>query len=711
MAEFKIAIGFEIDANDKQRIQNIIDDIRSEKPEVKVKINTEQALKDIKTLQKELKKLKDVSIKIKTVHNSTTTGNKVKQGVNDYLSADTNNVSWKTSNKNKNKNTSYNNNTSYFNQGDVVTAREVNDAYNEIIRTMQRLSTLRSSLEKKKPFSSQREIDVVNQEIERLYKYGDALQKTYGEYFSDKQIFRINETKIQSKFNVSRASAQVDDKTEIEESNNLYKSLISTLEEIGETKVRIAKLNAVDDVSEITLEKNKLEQLSEEYDKAYHSKERFLTVEQKIGLSNIRAKYDDKVANVESQKYELANKITGNFDISQGGTGGFTTDISNLITRMSQLSNVSNEVKADINQLRTLVDTMVDANDIGDIDKLISSYNEYNTVIEKVDNSLKELKNKQRVNVNDSNLDFKKTKLGNDIDIWLQKNSNAARDFGYVLEQIKSQIQSADKIKLDKLQQEFTQVKQEAQLAGKTGLTFGDTIKKQWEQMRGYFTLYDVYSYAKQGLTSMFQEVVKVDTAMSGLYRVTDLTTAQYESMYDGMTASAKEYGLVLSDLIDGTTNWAKLGFDGKQASELAEISSRYQVVADTDNETAVGNLVTAYKGFQDELSKLYDGDSVKAVEYVSDIFNKIGNEFAIDAENVGLGLTKSASALNVAGNTIQESVGMLTAVSEITNAPERAGNMLKILSLRLRGKHKFRYNLDILCLHTRKVRMLCCIL
>ena len=37
---------------------------------------------------------------------------------------------------------------------------------------------------------------------------------------------------------------------------------------------------------------------------------------------------------------------------------------------------------------------------------------------------------------------------------------------------------------------------------------------------------------------------------------------------------------------------------------------------------SAVENLVTAYKGFQDELLSLYDGDAVSAVKYIADIFN-----------------------------------------------------------------------------------------
>ena len=310
----------------------------------------------------------------------------------------------------------------------------------------------------------------------------------------------------------------------------------------------------------------------------------------------------------------------------------------------------------------------------GDIEKLIDLNEKYSDILKKVNTELKESQNAQRVSVDNTNLEFKKQKLSDDIDIWLKKNSAGAKDFGATLKNIKSQIQTADSIKLDNLRNQFKAVDRQAELAGKKGLTFADNLKRQWNNISGYFTLYDAYSYAKQAFSSMFNEVKNVDTAMSGLYRVTDLTAQQYDEMYNGMVSSAKEYGLVLNELIDGTTTWAKLGFDGQQASQLSEISGRYQVVADTDTETAVTNLVTAYKGFQNELLNAYGGDSAKAVEYISDIFNKLGNEYAIDAESIGIALTKSASALSVAGNSIQESSGMITGITEITGNAERAG-------------------------------------
>ena len=95
LAEFNIALGFEIDPASKQNVQKIIDDIRGEKPEIKVDVNTEQALKEIKNLQKELKKLKDVKIKIDT-GSSSSRKNKASSNssAKDFLSTDMNNVSW-----------------------------------------------------------------------------------------------------------------------------------------------------------------------------------------------------------------------------------------------------------------------------------------------------------------------------------------------------------------------------------------------------------------------------------------------------------------------------------------------------------------------------------------------------------------------------------------------------------------------------------------
>lgn len=61
-------------------------------------------------------------------------------------------------------------------------------------------------------------------------------------------------------------------------------------------------------------------------------------------------------------------------------------------------------------------------------------------------------------------------------------------------------------------------------------------------------------------------------------------------------------------------------------------------------------------------------------------------NNFAITSAGIGDALQRSASALYEAGNTIDESVALVTAANSVIQNPEQVGTALKTLALRLRG-------------------------
>ena len=61
-------------------------------------------------------------------------------------------------------------------------------------------------------------------------------------------------------------------------------------------------------------------------------------------------------------------------------------------------------------------------------------------------------------------------------------------------------------------------------------------------------------------------------------------------------------------------------------------------------------------------------------------------NSFAITSAGIGEALQRSASALHSAGNTLDESVALVTAANSVIQNPEQVGTALKTLALRLRG-------------------------
>lgn len=66
----------------------------------------------------------------------------------------------------------------------------------------------------------------------------------------------------------------------------------------------------------------------------------------------------------------------------------------------------------------------------------------------------------------------------------------------------------------------------------------------------------------------------------------------------------------------------------------------------------------------------------------IVDKFNKVGNEFSISSAGIGEALRRSASSLAVAGNSIDESIGLITGSNVVIQDPEVVGkNMLTLNS------------------------------
>lgn len=62
-------------------------------------------------------------------------------------------------------------------------------------------------------------------------------------------------------------------------------------------------------------------------------------------------------------------------------------------------------------------------------------------------------------------------------------------------------------------------------------------------------------------------------------------------------------------------------------------------------------------------------------------------NKYSITSAGLGEGLARSASALQLAGNTFEEAAAMIGAAGEVTQDPTRAGTAMRTLSLRIRGE------------------------
>lgn len=375
-----------------------------------------------------------------------------------------------------------------------------------------------------------------------------------------------------------------------------------------------------------------------------------------------RADLDKTIAKVEDVRRKMADAFA-----SKINNGTLDGSFEQLTARIDKIANKTPELTKAYEQLKNLRSEFGSASakyqQTGNIDELLSFQNKYNEALTVTQNRLKVNESiQQRVNREIKNqadltkLESSKKSFDLQIQSWLKTNSAAAADFGDKLEGIRARIkQCNDSASLSNLKSEFQQVKLEAQIADKATMTFGDRIKNQIREYSSYIGIATVFMEGMQAARAMAQSVLEVDTAMTGLYRVTDLTSAQYDKLYSDMIASSKEYGTTLTDTINATADWVRAGYDADTALQLADITAMYQHISDLDYGEASENLLTAYNGFKDTFSEEFGGDVVASVNHIADAFNELDNKYSITSAGLGEGLARSASALQLAGNTFEE--------------------------------------------------------
>lgn len=110
--------------------------------------------------------------------------------------------------------------------------------------------------------------------------------------------------------------------------------------------------------------------------------------------------------------------------------------------------------------------------------------------------------------------------------------------------------------------------------AGANHKNFWDKMGNITEVLARYFTMYKVFQTTVRTIKNMVNEVVKLDDAMTQLRVVTDNTEAEYSRFSKTVASTAREIGASITDLIDSTTTYARLGYSLEESSELSRYTA-----------------------------------------------------------------------------------------------------------------------------------------
>ena len=399
-------------------------------------------------------------------------------------------------------------------------------------------------------------------------------------------------------------------------------------------------------------------------------------------LSRVNTQSDFSVINSKWRAFTNAAKAAGiaitevvndtNAKLAKGiqikvENGTLSREVQKAQTEAAKLSKIPKQLDASIDELVAKKAKVSEFYKSGDIDGLVRAYKEYEQILASVNNQLAIQGARQKSAGDTAVLKEARRNLSLSMDKWLQDNTRAAGQFGDRIRNLQKEIEFCDNQKLTQLKTQFANIKREAELAGKTGQTFGEKLKTQFSKYSAYLSVASIFMYATQAMRDMFEQVKTIDSAMTELKKVTDETSATYSEFLSNAASRAQNLGTTVDGLISSTSDFARLGYDFADAVNLAEVANIYTVVGDDIDsvDTATQSLISTMKAFKNEASGLSESDFALSIV---DKMNEVSNNFAISSGGIGEALTRSASSMKAAGNTLDETIALITAANTVVN-------------------------------------------
>lgn len=270
--------------------------------------------------------------------------------------------------------------------------------------------------------------------------------------------------------------------------------------------------------------------------------------------------------------------------------------------------------------------------------------------------------------------------LSAQLDKFVNQNPNLSSnaDLWKQIQQLDSSVKSYSGT-LEENRAAMASVQAQAEALGLTTETLGQKFTRLWKEHAQTAAVMAGLHLVQQGMRQVYDNVVEVDSAMTELKKVTNETDTAYSKFTQRAAQQSRELGANISDYVQTTADWARLGYNLPDSEELARVSSLFANVGDgIDSATQASEyLISTLKGFN-----LVADDA----ERVVDIINQVANTEPVSAQDISEILQRSAAALSASNTSFEKTVALGTAMNSVLQNSATTGTALKTLSMYLRA-------------------------
>mgnify|MGYP002678288969 CR=1 FL=1 len=222
--------------------------------------------------------------------------------------------------------------------------------------------------------------------------------------------------------------------------------------------------------------------------------------------------------------------------------------------------------------------------------------------------------------------------------------------------------------------------------AAKETSGFADLMGKSFSRLTLQMATWQMLGNAIAGVKRSFVEALdtmkSVDDEMVTIRKVTGASADELEKIEKQAYKTASAYGVAADDYLQFVSGFSRAGY-GEQASALAELAAKTQIVGDTNAETAQQFLLSVDAAYK------YQGN-IEKLTAVLDGANEIDNRYATSIQKVAEGLGKVApiaAQAHVGVDELTAAIGTITAVTQRSGT--EAATALRALFLNIIGDTK----------------------
>lgn len=385
--------------------------------------------------------------------------------------------------------------------------------------------------------------------------------------------------------------------------------------------------------------------------------------------------------NQEKQKDIALSKQIADVDKIQHSldVGDYDTQLKAYSTALQKAGMEGQELATKINGAKTALEELrksATAENIipSDVDE---KFTKLRTEFEKLANDVKNVKLDNSLFADDIKVNDTITRLNEQ----LRKNgaySTSAK--------IKIQEWIRELEKGDVAEARLKEINSEAKELHSNMAKLGNIGKSRWQTFTEYVRSFSEWMISSgavlevvQGVKTATNNVIKLSNSLLELSKVSDLSEGGLLKVTERAYELSKVVGKTGTQVLDAVTEFKRAGYDMDKSFNMAEAAMVMTNVAENIKETsdAAGTLISVLKGFN-----MAETDAMKIV----DMINSTSNQSPIGFDQLAEGLERTAGTLAQSGNSIQQTIGLLTAGYAQLRNVEKVSQGLITISARIRG-------------------------